>query len=156
MVTSISGRPSYKVVLVDDEPFYSRPLVDELAGDFDVSYYRKADAGLRALTHNEDRIVAILDVMMPPPSAALEIETEGGMTTGIWLLVQISEMIAKTKSSVLLLTNRDYDVVVHHLEVANLPNIDVNIILKRSAPPARLREMVRDRFEHWKVEGEVR
>lgn len=142
-----------KVVFVDDEAFYADKYVRELKQiQLDVSYFDNAEAGLDYLKKLEPFFLLVLDIMMPTPTEVPPIDTNDGLTTGLWVLNEIKEKIAKYSIPVVFLTNRDSELIEEHVQQLELPENLVIVRQKLHTSSTRFADIVKTQIDVWYTE----
>lgn len=116
-----------RVLFVDNDPYYLRPLVDHLtANGFDVTSASTVSAAEK-LIQNEVFDLLILDVMMP---TAQEDELQGylpsatrfGLDTGIVLYERMMTRLDSVGTKTIVLTTRIDRAVGERFELIGLPS----------------------------------
>ena len=130
-----SSQNKPRVIFVDDEPFYSRQIINELESDFNVEYFEYVNEAIPRIRSVCEPFILILDVMMPPPELELIAETENGHLTGFWMLSQIAKILRDTGSPVFCLTNIDLIEAKHHFHNFAITDILIEIEHKGAVTP---------------------
>jgi CheY-like chemotaxis protein len=94
-----------RVLLVDDEEFFGRPVIEALRkSGYEVQLCNDAGKVIpTALAFDPD--VIILDLMMPPPAGVSPEECDEGMTTGLWLIERLRETTSLRAVPIIVLSN---------------------------------------------------
>lgn len=112
---------NYKVLFVDDEPEWCSLLHEALCEGFQVVVKNSADDAIAYVNDHLDIEGIVMDVMMPSPGGADD-QTNHGLETGIFLIEQFREYILANKCPVIVVTNRDLDLIEQRLRAIGLPN----------------------------------
>lgn len=101
------------ILFIDDEPYYARHYVEALQkSGYSVAVYDNAEGGLAHLRANATMLqLVVLDYMMPTPTGVADSDTLDGLATGRWVVRQARELLESLDLRVLILTNRNVDVV---------------------------------------------
>lgn len=134
-----------RVLFVDDEPFYADPFIRVLNNHVDVYFFRDAASASLALEEIASDSFLVIDVMMPPPTLDVAFETEDGQVTGLWLLRKHKARLLAKNIPVLVLTNKDIDVVEYYINENGLLDLNIQLRSKFSVTPEVLVEQVKSR-----------
>lgn len=143
-----------KLLVIDDDPFFSRQWVLYLNGLYSVIYTETLSDAAQALCEHADISAIVLDVMMPPPQDVPLDVTADGLNTGLWFLTQIRDHIVKSGMPVALYTNRHLSVVYRHLNRLEIPEGLVRVCDKQEVPKERLAEVLKELRTHWPITSE--
>ncbi len=133
-----------KILFVDDERMTSEGYKTALEKKFEVVYLASAEDGLEYIRRNVKVLsAAVLDVMMPAPSEALEVETCDGFETGLWLLECCQAELAEDwPFPVVILTNRLTSMVREGLSRRSIREDTIDIRRKIETPAFALPKWV--------------
>jgi len=131
-----------EIILVDDEKFYAGTYRDALASQFVVHYRDTAHDAVGCLAEHSNVRALVLDIMMPVPEGVSAAVTERGLTTGLWLLQHIKETVIGYSIAVIVLTNRNPDVLAGPLKELEIPDYLVEVRAKCDTPAFLLPEIV--------------
>src|SRR5688500_12951592 len=122
-----------KVLFADDEPEYVADYRDELEKLFDVDFCQTAEESVQKI-QNASYCALVLDVQMPPPKNLPLSATNNGVDTGLWVLEQSREVIVRNSLPVILLTNRNPEVVKSRVQEMGLAEQAIEIRPKTNTP----------------------
>jgi DNA-binding response OmpR family regulator len=93
------------ILFVDDELRYVDSYAEELKMEgFELSPHESVDSAVRFFDQSRDQVeLLILDIMMPPGTVFKDVDTEGGLRTGLAFYRHVRERAAKLP--VFILTN---------------------------------------------------
>ncbi len=123
------------VIFVDDEPFYADPFIKRLGRDFSVYFYRDANAANAAFGEIEGPAYIVVDIMMPPPGLDLNFETDYGQVTGLWLLSIHRERLKQLNTPIMVITNKDLDLVDVYLREMEIKDLNLKVMAKFAVSP---------------------
>ena len=128
------------ILFVDDEPRYSRPYLDKLCQQYEVTYTGIIDDVMRLLREAGPGEVEllILDIMMPPSESFSDADTRDGLDTGIELFNRVREK--HPRLPVIVLTNVTEETVARRFE--SEPNCW--FLRKRDCLPHELNQKVKE------------
>jgi CheY-like chemotaxis protein len=115
------------ILFVDDEPEYVADYVEELKKSYHVDFCRTAQESVQKIRENNDYQALVLDVQMPAPEGLSPAATSNGVDTGLWVLREVQETIVKNSLPVILLTNRNPDIVKSGIQKLGLPDKGIEI-----------------------------
>jgi CheY-like chemotaxis protein len=131
------SNPKQRILFVDDDRYFARLYVEQLATQFVVDVVYDARHAIEALRKGIPYAAAVVDVMMPSPSG-FEEATHDGMSTGIWLVKEARREIEMGNIAVVLFTNRSRREVIAACESLLLPSDLVTVSEKLAVPDVQL------------------
>jgi len=120
----------HTVVFIDDEKQYAMRYVRELAAKFEIHYFDSASKGLMFCQDHPTLKAIVLDVMMPPPEGVDMEDVNGGLETGIWVLDKLRAYVSEKAIGVIVLSNRNTDLIRDAIAQIGIPAENLDIIAK--------------------------
>lgn len=143
-----------RILFVDDEGFFARPYIEKLEKTFDVHFCDSADEALQRINSDNKLKVVVLDIMMPCPTGIAATVTSDGLSTGLWMLKQIRELMVGRGLPVVILTNRMLNAVQEGVDQLDLPEGLVEILPKSQTPNFLLPSKVQKMVDKWTQRSE--
>jgi CheY-like chemotaxis protein len=138
------------ILFIDDERFWAQNYVQHLEKKFTVVLRDRAIEALEHLKkHGHDLSLVILDIMMPSPEGVEPKRTEDGLSTGLYLLDQIHELVTSNQLPVVILTNRAPKFVEEEVKFRAFPEGLVAVHAKNQTPAFYLPGRVEAMIERW-------
>ena len=126
------------IFFIDDEAFFARRYIEELKGNFKVSFCDSAIEAIDQIRGADEFRALVLDIQMPPPQGhSLQI-TNDGLDTGLWLLQEIREIVIARPLPVAILTNRLPQVIEAAVKKMSFPDQLIEVHHKTDTDAAAL------------------
>jgi CheY-like chemotaxis protein len=134
------------VLFVDDDPYWSQNYQEQLRKQFTVVYKSTADGAIAELSLEKHIDLLVLDVMMDTPDSVEVAETEGGLMTGVWILETLKPLLTQKKTPVIILTNRQKNLVIEAVNALGYPKEQVTVFSKTEMSARQLPSEVQSRL----------
>ena len=129
-----------KILWVDDDPMRMDEWMEDLRqhGHTVLDAYNPDEALDHLKTHGKEIQKAVIDIMLPTGETYADVDTDSGMRTGYLLANDIRADKDYRHIRVLLLTNKDPQVVDKELP----PNHGFDVLSKYDSDPAEVRAWI--------------
>jgi CheY-like chemotaxis protein len=134
------------VLFVDDDPYWSQNYQEQLRKQFTVVYKSTADGAIAELSLQKNIDLLLLDVMMDTPDSVEIAETEGGLMTGVWILEKLKVSLTEKKMPVIVLTNRQKNLVIEAVNALGYAKGQVTVFSKTEMSARQLPSEVQARL----------
>jgi CheY-like chemotaxis protein len=136
----------HTIAFIDDEKTYAMRYVRELVAKFDTHYFDSASQGLKFCQDHPTLSAIVLDVMMPPPAEVDMEDVKDGLETGIWVLGKLRSHIIDKSIGVIILSNRNIDLIREAVAAVGIPVENINTLVKIDTPswtlPIRVQTLI--------------